>query len=646
MNHFTTLKFQIATALMLVIALFAGVFLLSNVEFEVQRRHNLLLNITVRLDQTAHHLISLGMSYALHPPEESESYNRDIKLYYKEILSSIKLFDDITMGFMSANFDPTLMDEPVAFKPKLDKETKAAVNAVEDIWIEFRKGLEKTLGSDADMPHLNSAANYITSNHEPLDIAIENLKNRIRSLVDKRIQQVKVLHWLMFLTVIAITSGILAWFMIAVLRPLGAAAEGFHRVAQGDFGFQVPAKGNNEITWMTKSFNQLTSRLHALFLLIDQIQQGSDLNETLGFVANQFPSLLPLDWVGAIFVTADEEAVTLEKSYRDSKPEISPRRRFRLKETLLLQTLESGKPLHIPDMLHTAADNPKYEFLNYLVEKGLRDAIFLPVTDRTPIKSVIAFATSRADSYTSEHLELLTNIASLVTHSFGQTVKLAEHTRLAAIGSFASGIAHEIRSPLSTIIMALDYLEKSNLTDSASKRANLAHREVKRLERLLEDILLYAKPLTLSLKRININELVSEMVETYNEITIQRSQRLEIAQQQEGIWIMGDSDRLRQLFLNLMSNACDAAMEGSVIKWELGLNQHNHTAKVTISNPGKSISPDRLSRIFDPFYTTKTSGTGLGLSIAKRVVEAHSGEIHVQSSETTEIRVTVMLPLA
>ena len=646
MNLIKTLKFQIAIALIMVIILFACVFSLSLMELKEQRRHNLLLNITIRLDQTAQHLISLGMSYALHPPEESESYNRDLKLYYKEILSSVELFDDITMGFMSANFDPTLMDEPVAFKPDLDQETKAAVNAVEDIWIEFRKGLEKTLGSDTDMPYLNSAANYISSNHKPLDAAIENLKTRIRTLVDKRIRQVNFLHWLMFLTAIAITSGILIWFIFAVLRPLGAAAEGFHKVAQGDFGFQVPAGGNNEITWMTNSFNQLSSRLHAIFLLIDQIQQGSDLSETLGFVAGQFPSLLPLDWVGALFVTPDVEAVTLEKSYRAGKAEISSRRRFRLKETLLLQTIESGQPLHIPDMMHTAASNPKYEFLNYLYDTGLRDAIFLPVSDRSTIKCVVAFATCKAGTYTAEHLELLTNIASLVTHSFGQTVKLAEHVRLAAIGGFASGIAHEIRSPLSTIIMALDYLEKSDLTASARKRASLAHKEVKRLERLLEDILLYAKPLSLSLEPLHINELLLEIVDTHNEISRRRGHQLQIAQQQDDIWVVGDGDRLKQLFLNLTSNACDAATEGSTISWDLRLDEKNHAARIAIRNPGEPISQDMLPRIFEPFFTTKSNGTGLGLSIAKRVVDAHSGEISVRSDTTLGTCVTVVLPLA
>lgn len=645
MNLFKTLKFQIAIALIMVIALFTGVFSLSLMALEEQRRHNMLLNITIRLDQTAHQLISLAMSYALHPPEESESYDRDLKLYYKEILSSIELFDDITMGFMSANFDPTLMDEPVAFKPDLDKETEATVNAVEEIWIEFRKGLESALGSDDDMPLLNSAANYITSNHKPLDASIENLKHRIRTLVDKRIRQVNFLHWLMLLTAIAITSGILIWFIFAVLRPLGAAVDGFHKVSQGDFGFQVPAKGNNEITWMTNSFNQLSSRLHAIFLLIDQIQKGSDLSETLGFVAGRFPSLLPLDWVGAIFVTADGEAVTLEKSYRDGEPEAAPRRRFRLKETLLLQTIESEQPLRIPDMMHTAADNPQYEFLNYLVEKGLRDTILLPVTDQSRIKIVLAFATSNADSYTPEHLELLTNIARLVTHSFGQTVKLAEHARLAAIGGFASGIAHEIRSPLSTIIMALDYLEKSDLTDSAGKRASLAHKEARRLERLLEDILLYAKPLSLSLKPFDINELLRELVETHDEIPRQRGQQLEISQQSGDIRVLADSDRLKQLFLNLTRNACDAAPEGSTIHWDLSRDEKSHTAKVEIKNPGEPIPEERLPHIFEPFFTTKPTGTGLGLSIAKRVVDAHSGEIQVRSDTTTGTSVTVMLPL-
>lgn len=646
MNLVKSLKFQITAALMLIVLLFGGVFAVTMPALEEQRTLNMLQDITARLQHTAKVLVELAATYAANTPQDDATYRRDVKLYYAEIRKQIDLFDEITMAFMSGNFSPALTDRSSTMAPELSPAVHMAVSAVEETWSDFREGLEQALGMESKGPRLGAAASYITGEHQPLVESIDVLRAQIQRLAANRLDQINRVYWAVLLIVIAVTVGILAWFILAILHPLGRAVAGFQLVAQGDFGAQVPLAATNELSSLTSSFNQLSSRLHAIFRLIDRIQQGSGLDETLCFVAEQFPSLLPLDWVGALFVAGDGNTITLEKSYRDGEPEVTPRRRFKLEKTLLLKTLESDVPLHIPDMKSTAQCHPEYQFLNHLVENGLRDAIFLPIGDQSPIPGVLAFATCRPDSYTPEHLELLTNIAKLITHSFGRTVKFAEHTRLAAIGVFASGIAHEIRSPLSTIGMALDYLQKSDLPLPAGKRASLALQETRRLARLLEEILLYAKPLKLDLQPLDFGTVLDRFLQSQIAVAQQHNQRHELVTETENGVILGDSDRLQQVFLNLANNASEASPDGSTIGWRLTKNEPDQTLRLTVSNPGDPVSGKILDRLYDPFFTTKSNGTGLGLGIVKRIVDAHGGEIRITPIPGQGTEVALQIPLA
>ncbi|MCP3870565.1 MAG: GAF domain-containing protein [Gammaproteobacteria bacterium] len=645
MNFFNTLKFQIGAALLLIVVLFTGIVASSLKDMEQQRSYSTLLNITARLEQTTSSLVSLGMNYAGHAPVNPAGYRRDVILYYREIQSRADLFEEITHGFMTENFSPSLVNQTTPFTPKLDPDAHEAVQIIEDTWAVFRTGLMEALGTDSSAPGLERAAQFINANHKPLSEAIQDLRQQIERLVEEGQTNMLRIHWGMLLSVVAVTFGILTWFFVAILRPLDRAVTGFQKVAQGDFGYQVPTSGNNELTWLTGSFNQLSSRLHAIFLLIDRIQEGSDMDETLCFVADQFPQLLPLDWVGALFMAGDDRTISLERSYRDGKPEISQRCRFRLQETLLQQALQEAEPLHVPDMKRTAEENPGYQFLNFLTERGLRDAIFLPITDQSPIPGVLVFATRKPDSYSEEHLELLTNIARLVTHSFGRTLKLSEHARLASIGGFASGIAHEIRSPLSTIGMALDYLQQSELAAPAEKRVRLARQESERMSRLLEEILLYAKPLKLELQPLSLASLIGGFIENYEEVAAKNEQQIELLTTTEETDILGDKDRLQQIFLNLSQNAFDASPPGSVIKWQLRSDPSARMVILQIQNPGVGIPDDVLPRLFDPFFTTKATGTGLGLGIVKRMVDAHGGEIQIDSQYGEETVVTLHFPL-
>ncbi|MES9902245.1 MAG: ATP-binding protein, partial [Sedimenticola sp.] len=632
--------------LLLIFGLFVGVLTLSLKALNEQQSYNVLLTIAAKLDQTEQTMASHAMAYMMNTPEDAGSYRRDVRLYFQELKSQIALFDKVTMSFMTESFSPSLTHLDAPFHPKLDPAAHQTITTVEDVWAEFRSGLNSALGNDNNAPQLEAAARYINRRHAPLAGSLNELMDQTERLVADRLQQIQLLYWTMLLAAVLITSGVFAWFFTSILVPLQQAVRGFNKVAQGDFGYQVPVTRGDEIARMTHSFNHLSIRLHAIFKLIDRIQDGSDLDEVLRFVAEEFPALLPLDWVGVLTVAADNSTIVLDRSYSNGIADQVPKKRFKLSQTLLREALDSGEPLHIPDMLQTGRENPGFQFLNHLIGLGQRDAIFLPVTEQSPIPMVLVFAGCNAKSYTPEHLELLTNIASLITHSFGRTVKLVEHVRLASIGEFASGIAHEIRSPLSTITMALDYFQRSELPGSAGKRAELAHHEAERVARLLDEMLLYAKPLALNLESLDLQSLIKELCETNLTLPEAKGQHFSLNTALPSAVILGDRDRLIQIFLNLARNACEVAPEGSQINWKLSKDVPAEMLTVDITNEGDHISEELQKKLFEPFFTTKSAGMGLGLSIVKRMVEAHGGEIHIISAPGEKIRVSVGLPLS
>jgi len=641
-----TLKFQITAALLVILLLFGLALLLTSRALEDQGHSNILLNLAGKLQLTSEQLAIQGMNYKENAPRDRETYHRDLRLYYQDLMSHVITFDRISDAFMHGSFGPEVTGLPGMVRPRLSPATLAAVERLQHVWKAYRTGLGSALGPDETMPRLEHGAAFVIAEHERLKQATDGLMDAYQAQVAAQLRLIDRVNAGAWLAGALMTLGLLLWFFLRVLKPLDRAVKGFRQVAQGDFGHQLTSSGDHEITWMTDSFNRLSSRLYAFFRLIDRIQQGSDLDDTLRFVAEEFPALLPLDWVGVLFVTGDGSSIKLERAYVDGHLHVIPQAHFSLEGTLLKRAIDSGEPLHIPDVSQTGGTDSRYRFLRLLSASGANDAIFLPVTEQSPLPGVLVFGSRSANTYSPDHLELLANIAGLVAHSFGRTLRLAEHSRLAAIGQFASGIAHEVRSPLSTISLALDYFCKSDLPESAGKRALLARREAERVARLLEEMLVYAKPLRLALQELSLCELVVEFIEqSQAALATPRSQSLRLTNGGSQGRVLGDRDRLLQVLINLTQNACEAAPEGSTITLRLSEQADLGTITLGVENPGPGIASEALARLTEPFFTTKSTGTGLGLAIVKRLVDAHGGELHWASdSQGTSFQVT--LPLA
>ena len=631
-----SLRFQLPAALLVVIALAAAASAFTTFSIQRHRADMALLTLSAKLELSARQLVAQAMNYEENAPRDYDTYYRDVRLYYRDLLEHMETFDAVSKALMHQSLPGSLTGLPKDLALDLDPRTREAVATLEQAWLDFRAGLVEQLGTDPQEPRLEWAAEYVIDQHQRLDTATDRMVGALQAVVERHLERIELTNRAVVLLTALIVLAVVLWSYLYVLAPLQRTVRGFRQVSRGDFGHQVEVRGVDELAQMSDAFNSLSSRLHALFQLIGALQRGSDMEQTLGLVKSTFGPLLPIDWIGALFVTQDGRLKLEAGGTEPSRA--SPPRYFALAQTPLAAHLDGGQPWHLPRLSGPAGGG---ELAGFLAAQGMGSAIALPVAGHDAARGVLVFAAARADAYTEEHLELLANLAQLITQSFGQTMRLVEQSRLAAIGGFASGIAHEVRNPLATIALALQSLQQEASSPRAGRRAELALRETARVERLLDDILLYSRPVQLHLEARDLGDLVAAFLASQQDIAAARGQRFSLERPQTAVIAWVDPDRLTQVLLNLARNASEAAPEGAVISWEVC---RDGEASIGVVNPG-AIPPETLARLFEPFYTTKPGGTGLGLAIVKRIVEAHGGTLAV-SADAGATRVEVRLPPA
>lgn len=227
-----------------------------------------------------------------------------------------------------------------------------------------------------------------------------------------------------------------------------------------------------------------------------------------------------------------------------------------------------------------------------------------------------------------------------------QQEMLKAFASLAEVGELAAMIVHELRNPLTTVLMGLNAFKKIPLPAAAKERLALSLDEAERIRNLLSEILLYAKPQSLQFAALELNEFITEILGPIRMMPSAMNKRIVFIPAPTPVHIVGDKDKLKQIFINLIDNACEAVKKGDTITWSVDSEVIPHWVDIRIHNGGRPISPELLSQLARPFYTTKSSGTGLGLAIVKRLVEAHGGKLSITSSASEGTIASVRLPLS
>jgi PAS domain S-box-containing protein len=241
---------------------------------------------------------------------------------------------------------------------------------------------------------------------------------------------------------------------------------------------------------------------------------------------------------------------------------------------------------------------------------------------------------------------LIYGIGTDLTQLRAAQVQARVAEKLAAVGRLTAGLAHEIKNPLNAAILQLSLLARliHQLSDREQERLGspleLVRGELRRLDGLLEDFLAFARPREYRKNAVRLSVVAEDVVRLNQERAAGLGRTLELLVRDD-CQVLGDANALRQVVVNLVNNALDAAKN----KVRVVIRRDGARAVLDVEDDGPGIPQDVMARIFEPFFTTKPTGTGLGTAIVHTLVSSHGGQVSYLSPPGVGTVATVVLPV-
>ncbi|MDO9116837.1 MAG: PAS domain S-box protein [Nitrospira sp.] len=222
--------------------------------------------------------------------------------------------------------------------------------------------------------------------------------------------------------------------------------------------------------------------------------------------------------------------------------------------------------------------------------------------------------------------------------------RLRKTERIAELGTVASGMAHEIGTPMNVILGRAEYLMDRVTDETVKKGLQTIVAQVERITRVMNQLLAFARRKPPARGPLVLRDVIENSVEMFQERLAKSRVQVEMQLDEACPQVQADADQMNQVLINLIMNAVHAMPEGGQLR--IGMAQADTMVKLTVADTGHGIPPEVIARVFDPFFTTKEfgKGTGLGLTVVKGIIEEHHGLIAAESLEGKGTTFTILLP--
>jgi len=446
-----------------------------------------------------------------------------------------------------------------------------------------------------------------------------------------------------------------AWLGLARKRPSGYTKDELRTATL--LGVQV-----NALIERSRLYDQLSQRVRQLTLLFELARSGTSAREVQPLIDRLLALLvdsLPCDAASILYARGNELTLGGWK----------PRPGSGLPQTVALSGLPfddstlTGRTLRYQKAMKVSLADAHGRTRLEMEAFGAQHLMAAPLVVGDRHFGALLVGRLTDAPFTDSDLELMDSCAAQVSvlvehvklfddlrHSYSSLEKaqaeVVRHERLAALGELAAVMAHEVRNPLGVIFNSLTSLKRRAAADpEASLLLGIVSEEADRLNRIVGDLLDFARPYEAERAPMELEPIVASAVEAAASATSAQVKVVtEFAQELPRFVI--DGHLVRQAIVNLVMNAIQAMPKGGTVTVRVSALQKNgaSAARIEVADEGVGISPATEKHIFQPFFTTKATGTGLGLAVVKRIVDAHHGEISVRSAMGGGTTFTVTLP--
>jgi two-component system sensor histidine kinase AtoS len=444
------------------------------------------------------------------------------------------------------------------------------------------------------------------------------------------------------LTLVTLLLGGVAAGLVAdrIARPARQLAEGAAAISRGDLNQRIEPTTRDEVGRLAAAFNHMAAQLlQQRTALEDAHAQLHRRFEELADLKSYTDNILSSLTSGVVTVDLEGRVVTLNPAAELLTGYFAGEVSGRYCTDIFAQSPEIGEIL-----------------METLVSRTPVPGVALTFRRRSGRALPVEFSAAPLKGGESKALGALGLFRDLTA------VRELEHQlqrsdRLAALGTLAAGLAHEIRNPLTSLLTFTRHLPRK-LDDEAFRQRFLSvvPRELERINGIVGGLLDLGRPPRLSLKRVHVSALLERVVELYAPRLETQGVRLARTYANDVPAIVADEEALYQALVNLVANALDAMRDGGRLTLRIGWSDpaglrratgrrsFDRHVKIEIEDTGPGIPAADADRVFNPFFTTKEQGTGLGLALAHRVVEDHGGTLSFRGSDAGGTTFVVVLP--
>lgn len=423
--------------------------------------------------------------------------------------------------------------------------------------------------------------------------------------------------------IITITTLILLYFPVQFLiRPLNALNEMASRIKDGDFSARLEPESDDEIGHLTRTFNMMATAIEERTTYLEET--AHDLQQSQQELRIEHHRL------ETVVQSMEDGLILLGRNGK-----------------IILSNQAAGP---VEALLAGEAENPAIERCR---DNGSGDGncIACLLNGAAPHSCIVRFGDSIYEILSTtlpngsgEAGKIL--VARDITERERMRDQQLHQDRLAVLGRIAAVVAHEMNSPMSAISMYNQMMEAELPDDSPfQEHVDVIQRNTRSCQRIIKQLLDYARSPQPEIGEVNINELVTTVLRFLKPFYDQKDIMLGYQNRNGNHTILGDSMQLQQVLVNLLMNAIQA-LPGEDGRIEIRTDQNDGRLTIDIRDNGQGIPVEKQEEIFEPFVTTKNAGgTGLGLSTARRIIRAHQGRLELVSSEPGDTMFRITLPL-